>query len=32
MYKPIAITGYGLLYPPNSDTIQTFWRNIQKGT
>ncbi|CBL92478.1 hypothetical protein GCM10025878_00680 [Leuconostoc gasicomitatum] len=32
MYEPIAIIGYGVLYPPNSDTVDKFWENIKSGT
>lgn len=31
MYEPIAIIGYGVLYPPNSDNVQNFWKNIKNG-
>lgn len=31
MYEPIAIIGYGVLYPPNSDNVQRFWENIENG-
>lgn len=29
MYEPIAIIGYGVLYPPNSDNVQNFWKTLR---
>ncbi|WP_288562674.1 beta-ketoacyl synthase N-terminal-like domain-containing protein [uncultured Streptococcus sp.] len=31
MYEPIAIVGYGVLYPTNSDNVQKFWENTMNG-
>ena len=31
-YRPIAIIGYGCVFPPNSYNTEKFWENILKGT
>lgn len=32
MYEPIAIVGYGCLYPPDSFTLDKLYQNIMDGT
>lgn len=31
-YRPIAILGYGCVFPPESNNPQIYWENILKGT
>ena len=29
--EPVAIVGYGVLYPPNANSADVFWENIKSG-
>lgn len=31
-YRPIAILGYGCVFPPDSNNPQTYWENVLNGT
>lgn len=30
-YKPIAIIGYGCVFPPDGKNVKSFWENIVSG-
>lgn len=30
-YEPVAVIGYGVLYPPDANSADIFWKNIKDG-